>query len=342
MTEEEARALLEEQWGRLARTPVPEARKVRAVELQGFRRRNNLGITVAVDTDGRRHLLVPVTSRTSVRSELDGPVLKLRKRSLEDAETFRWYADLGCEAPDFDDLFTRLCSDVLLATEANPGQPLKTLYRVLDRWKDLFRSDRPPLGPDQLVGIFGELTVLARLLTKDPSAHRLWLGSEGHRHDFSSRDRAVEVKAGTHTEGRRPRIHGLDQLEAPPRGTLSLAWIRLSRTPAGAGTSVPELVDRVLEACDDDTALLRRLAQLGYSPTDTAHYRNHCFTVAEERWYHVDANFPGLTGRHLREAGIPVSVVDVEYSIDLSGELPAPMSPDEIDHTVDSMLQEPQ
>ncbi|MCX4581912.1 PD-(D/E)XK motif protein [Streptomyces sp. NBC_01481] len=339
MNDDELRSLVEEQWAALEAEQTSGEHRLRVAELTVVT--GSGPMAVAVDHDGHHHLLVPIHAHRKIRPGLDGPVLQLRKRALEDEETYQTYADLTCLRSDLNDLFTELCVDVLGAAEELPENPVKALYRVLDRWKALFRAQGRPLGPEQLAGLFGELTVLNRLLEKDPSAHRLWRGPEGHRHDFSAATTAVEVKSSTATEGRRPRIHGLDQLEVPEGGTLCLAWFRLHRTAvSGAGTAFVEAVGEALRLCDDEGALLDLLAEAGYRPSDADLYHDVRFVVSEERWYQVGPGFPGLTGRELSAAGVPVSVLDVEYTIDLSGEAPAPLTHDQVSQAIDSMIQE--
>ncbi|MFC9581463.1 PD-(D/E)XK motif protein [Streptomyces yangpuensis] len=301
-------------------------------------------LAVAVDYEGRRHILIPIPSDRRLRAGLDGPGLRLRKRPLEDEETFQYYADLSCLRDDLGDLFTELCVDIMGAAEQLPQNPVQALYRVLDRWRSLFRTQGTRLGADQLAGLFGELTVLHRLLELDPSAHRLWSGPDGHRHDFSGATHAVEVKTSTADEGRRARIHGLDQLEPPTGGTLTFVWLRLRRAagPAAsppAGESVPGLVERVLRLCDDESALLESLARVGYRVTDTDNYLDVRFAVQEERWYRVGTDFPRLTTQALTAAGVPVAVLDVSYTVDLSGAVPLPMEPSETSRAVENLLQ---
>lgn len=225
--------LVEEHWTALEARPTTGEHRLRVSHLPVTTGEGP--IAAAVDQEGHHHLLVPVNSRTKVRSGLDGPVLRLRKRPLEDEETYQTYADLACLQDDFEDLFTKLCADVLSTVGGAPQHPLKGLYRVLDRWKALFQTKGPALGPEQLAGLFGELLVLDRLLERDPGAHRLWAGPKGHRHDFSTGLEAVEVKTAVEPSGRKPRIHGLDQLEPPKDGSLHLVWVALHRmTASGA------------------------------------------------------------------------------------------------------------
>ncbi len=254
MTEPAWHKLVEEHWSALEARPTTGEHRLRVSHLPVTTGEGP--IAAAVDHEGHHHLLVPVHSRTKVRSGLDGPVLRLRKRPLEDEETYQTYADLACLRNDFEDLFTKLCADVLSTVREAPEHPVKGMYRVLDRWKALFQTQGAALGPEQLAGLFGELLVLDRLLQRDPGAHRLWVGPKGHRHDFSTGLDAIEVKTAVDPSGRRPRIHGLDQLEPPLDGSLHLVWVGLHRmTASGGGTGFVELVERTLQRCDDESAL---------------------------------------------------------------------------------------
>jgi hypothetical protein len=247
--------------------------------------------------------------------------------------------DLGCRRSDVNDVFTSLCADIVTAAQAAPDNPVKALYQVIDRWKALFQLGGALLGPEQVAGLFGELLVLEKLLHVDPSAHRLWRGPGRHRHDFGTGVNAVEVKTVVGREGRRIRIHGLDQLEAPPGGTLRLAWFNVERA-TGAGVGLVELIDRTMRLCDDESALLTLLAAAGYRSADAERYAGVRFVVSEERWYDVDADFPRLTGEVLTEAGVTVRVREVDYTIDLPSDPSTVVEDADVDAYLRAMIEE--
>ncbi|WP_037559445.1 PD-(D/E)XK motif protein [Spirillospora albida] len=328
------RKLIDRHWAELEAEQVSGERKLRVAELPG-----DTPLAVGIDHEGHRHVLVPIGSHQKVRAGLNGPVLRLRKRDLEDKESYQSYADLGCLRPDLNDLFSALCADVLETAEALPDAPLKALYRVLDRWKALFHAQEAPLGIEQLAGLFAELKVLEVLLQADPSAHRLWRGPTGHRHDFTSSALAVEVKASLSEGARRARIHGLDQLDPPLDGTLHLAWYRLTRGSWQTERFL-DVVDRVLRLCDDESALLGLLAKAGYRSGNRDHYRDVRFVITEERWYMVGATFPALRENDLVKADIPINVTDVTYTIDLSMEPPNPLDSEHVNRHLRAMIRD--
>jgi hypothetical protein len=235
-------------------------------------------------------------------------------------------------------VFTGLCADVLRSVEEEPHDALKILYRRLDHWRALFRTSSRLLGAEQQAGLFAELTVLIALLELDPSAHRTWAGPARHRHDFVGGSRAVEVKATTASDGRRIRIHGLDQLEAPSGG-LHLHWLRLE-TGSESARSLNSLVEAAVELCDDESDLRTRLAAAGYNIVDQRHYDQTRFAVVDRRQYSVGPDFPRLVAGDLQNAGIPINVTDVAYTVDLSSEPPVPVSNEDAEEHLVAMLRD--
>lgn len=331
------RELVDEKWLKLESETPSDERSIRVAELPvktGAR-----SIVVGVDHDGYRHLLIPITSHLDVRRGLDGPVLQLRKRPLEDGTLYQHYADLGCLRPDLNDVFTTMCADVLDTAGTLPNNPLKALYRVLDRWKSLFQTSGVPLDTDQIIGLFGELLVLTRLLERDSSAHRFWKGPSGHEHDFATAHTALEVKATSGPQRRRVRIHGIDQLTMQDEGVLRLAWFRLERG-SDTGEDLPTLVNRALRLCDDESTLLALLASVGYYPSDNGYYKDIRLYVAEERWYSVDDDFPKLTRAQLTDPTSIKLVSDIAYTVDLSGEPPIALNGDTVTGFLDDLIRE--
>ncbi|MFI8235800.1 PD-(D/E)XK motif protein [Streptomyces sp. NPDC085866] len=339
MNADTLRQLVEERWTALEAEQTTGRHRLRVSQLPVTTDQGSLA--AGIDHEGHRHVLVPVHTHRKIRTNLDGPVLRLRKRPLEDDETYQTYADLTCLRTDLNDLFTELCVNVLSAVATLPQNPVKALYGVLDRWKALFQGQSAPLGPEQIAGLFGELLVLKRLLDRDSSAHRLWRGPKGHPHDFVAGKAAVEVKTSGAAGGRKPRIHGLDQLDPPLGGTLCLVWFRLESSDSSAsGLGFLELLEQTLHSCDDESALLEMLAATGYRSVDAEKYRSIRFVVGEERWYRVTSDFPRLTTQTLLEAGVPLSVLDVEYTIDLSKDAPSPMPADEVVQLLEHLIRE--
>ncbi|TCJ99288.1 PD-(D/E)XK motif protein [Nocardia alba] len=329
--------VLDDHWRLLQRRPRTDASVVTVSDLPVTT--PNGPLAAGLDSVGNRHLLVPIGAHQMVRRGLNGPVLRLSKRTLEYDSRFQDFADLVCLRLDLNDIFATLCADILYATEESSDNPVKVLHRVLDRWRALFLNPGPPLGTQQLAGLFGELVVLELLLEHDSGAIRTWKGPSGHRHDFSTDVGALEVKTSMNPDGRAVRIHGLDQLEPPLNGALGLVWLRLEADVQG-GIGFLELIKRVLDLSDDESEILARLAAVGYRAADNDHYAHSRYSIHEQRWYNVDVAFPRLTTVDLAAAAISTNVRNVDYTIDLSGDSPVPMETNEVDRHITTMLKE--
>jgi hypothetical protein len=308
--------VLEDRWRLLESTGSPTSRdgvKTAAVGLEIA----GAEVAAAIDADGLHHLLVPLRADQRVRrSNEDGSALSVRERSLDDG-VVRWrYLSIGCLKAELNDAFTSVCADVVEAVRNAPEHQVKASLAAIDRWRELLKVNRPRLTTVQLAGLFGELMLLTRLLTADSSAAVFWTGPTGHRHDFSAGVNAIEVKTSTTGDATRVRIHGLDQLDAPPGGGLDLMWLHVEQSATGA--SVPELIAEALLLADDAALFRSGLEALGYRLSEAAAYGEARFTVLDERWYAVADSFPRLTVSQLEEAGLGLQVSDVHYTVDLA------------------------
>jgi hypothetical protein len=326
------RKVVDDHWERLEEEHVSGPEHVRTSDLPVT---TPIGpVLAAVDHAGNRHVLVPLTAHQHVRLDRGGAALTVRERPLENGEVYERYADLGCLRRDLDEVFTGLVGDVLAAVEETPDRPLKALYSVLGRWRALFQHAPAPLTADRLAGLFGELVVLNELLAGESAAVDFWTGPSGHRHDFTVGTRGIEVKTSTASTGRKVRIHGVEQLQPPPNGTLDLVWIRAERV-AEKGSTVSDLVGQARRAGDDDTSLLFKLAEAGYRPADASLYEDVRFVVREQRWYEVDGEFPRIA-----PSSAPPGVSDIDYTVDLDQQQPQATDTPEIRDRILQITQE--
>nr|WP_060573065.1 PD-(D/E)XK motif protein [Pseudonocardia sp. EC080625-04] len=271
-------------------------------------------VLVAVREDDVRHLLVPIDARHSLKEDVDGRSVTLRRRVLEDESSYRTYAALALVDDGPGDLFRALCVEVLARIEADPDRAVAALRRTLTDWRALLSGARRTLGPAELAGLFGELLLLSEMLDDDPGAVAFWTGHSGSAQDFHRSAIALEVKATTAAEGRKVRIHGVGQLDGGDAMRLLLTWVRL-RTDRGR--SVPDLVDACLARTDDEGALLTALRDAGYLPADRAVYAGKVFDVVERRTFEVGPGFPRITASGLAGDATLAGIGGVHYDLDL-------------------------
>jgi hypothetical protein len=137
------------------------------------------------------------------------------------------------------------------------------------------------------------------------------------------------VKATLVRYGRTVEIHGQEQLNPPPNGSLYLGVLQLEAVGSG-GRSVPEIVTSILDLGVDREDFFRRLDRIGYRVDDQDAYSAMRFKVREGRIYAVGADFPRIVPESFLGARVPPGVTRLVYQIDLTGEPPNPLGESEV------------
>lgn len=271
-------------------------------------------LLIGVDRADRHALLVPVAPKQTVTEQVDGRAVVLRRRRLEDEESYRTYLCLELADTELDEVFTALCVEVIDRIAGTPDKAVRAMTQVLSDWRSLLASAREALSPATLAGLFGELHVLRALLEIDHGALAFWTGPTGAAQDFHRATDAIEVKTTVSSEGRKIRISGIDQLDKPGPGRLILRFLRL-RTDQGI--SVPALVDTVLELVDDVQGFRKLLLDYGYREADRELYERRVFEIVEERAYEVTIGFPRIVAAGLTGDAELAGLGEIEYTVDL-------------------------
>lgn len=271
-------------------------------------------VLVAMDKSGGRALLVPIAAKHTLRQDVDGRAVVLRRRTLEDESSYRGYASLELVDPRLTDMFTALCVEIVERITETPNRPVAALRKALDDWRSLLAGKREILTPSALAGLFGELYLLREMVGRDPGAVAFWTGPTGTAQDFHRNNHALESKTTTLPEGRTVQIHGVDQLDHTPSEQLVLHWSRL-RTDRGA--SVPELLDDIRGIADDLARLEHLLREVGYLEADREIYDRRRFEVMESRTYLVGPGFPRITAAGLVGDAAVGGIGLVDYVVDL-------------------------
>lgn len=286
-----------------------------------------LAAEVAIDSDGHRHLLIPVEASKRITRDNRSAGIQIGHYSLVKANGIRQsFLDIACRKDYLHDLFCTIADEMLQAIAATPDAPDKAAIAVLDRWRDLLARERSE-GPsiEKLMGIYGELWHLHRIAEHEPSAITVWHGPKGSSHDLRLGPLAIEVKT-TRKTGWRVSIAGLHQLEVPEGGKLYLSVFRLEA--GGGGESISEVVEALIALGADGHFLHSQLAEVGLPPSQLAK-ATQLFEVLEHRVYQVGPDFPRLT---LKDFGaLPTGIASVKYDIDLTAWDGEPMAADEVD-----------
>jgi hypothetical protein len=178
------------------------------------------------------------------------------------------------------------------------------------------------LSGDLEVGLFGELTVIERLMssTSPAEAVEAWRGPDRDEHDFDLGNADLEAKA-TVSERRVHWIGSLSQLERTPDRQLWLLSMQLTTGIFDA----PTLSDLIAKL---RSQLTGRHVGTFDAKLDSAGWRDEYHSTARRHFrlrsrpllLAVDADFPALTQARVAAAGMPLSRLrEIAYSIDVTG-----------------------
>lgn len=279
----------------------------------------------ALDSSGRRHLLIPVAKSARGESDQRSSGVHVLLRDLVDKTEHTTFVDIVCLKPHLDAVFDHLIDEVLDELVADPGRPLTVARKVLNRWREFLERERPGLLSEQeLLGLFGELYVLWELCTLAPVAVQTWRGPSASRHDFQSGSVALETKTTTSRGAALVTIHGVDQLSPPEGGKLYLIVIFVEQTP-NAGKSLPDLVTDLHNLGVDGLELSNKLTAVGYAEEDSGEYAAVTFSFRSKGVYEVDDTFPRIIRSSFTKGDLPARVTDLRYVIDVSPPSPVPL-----------------
>ena len=197
--------------------------------------------------------------------------------------------------------------------------------RAIAQFRSLLEQ-KSTLSEDRIVGLWGELWVLKRLLDK----HGLvvldaWKGPEKGVHDFRLGDDELEVKT-TRNEGRQHIISRLSQLEPSPDKNLFIVSLQVVPADQSSGVSLPGFVRSIENMLSSDPvkrdAFNYLLGESGYDDAVAHHYSSSYVLRSSPALIPVNADCPRITWNmveHGLGAGLSQRISDVKYRVDLTG-----------------------
>ncbi len=220
------------------------------------------------------------------------------------------------------DIFLRLCLDII-ASSGDAIAEADAVARAVGRtwrWHHLLRGGRGTLGPDEQIGLIGELLILERFLLPKigaVSAVEAWRGPLGYAQDFASGNVCIESKARGRSRASEVRINSEQQLDYADATQFFLAvtvfeFANASGAPGATVTDVARRV-RAIVANASEAALgrfdaLLEAAGLGFDDD----YSAWPWLESEQFLFHVKADFPRIVPRDL-----PAGVSKIRYDLSL-------------------------
>jgi putative PD-(D/E)XK family protein DUF4420 len=285
---------------------------------------NDKPVYLGVDGRNRRHLLIQVPDETP-------PISQRETRSLEVA-TSRFqvgsnpealYVDLVCVDSAQHATFCAVAQDLLKSVRTSPIPLRDSIVNAMARWRAFWSAKVAEMSREDALGLFGELWFMRRWLGPvNASIISRWQATDSARHDFQWATASVEVKtAATRIAGEPThKIASVDQLADSEQGQLCLFSLQVC-DDALATNTLYTLVEGLAAEIQADfqalTTLNEKLAARGYSPNDRQ-TAARSLRILAERLYRVGEDFPRIVRSTFEPGGLPLGVVDVEYTLDLS------------------------
>lgn len=273
-------------------------------------------IRIGVDSNGARHLLVPMSigSDEPESDDVEGSLLVGVVSHSFNNRGAR-YVDVGCFRADLFDLFDGVLTDILGEISENVSQnPGLIAAKVVNRWRNLLELRRQRLLTlVAQMSLFAELHVLNVVAPNEEITTDWWRGPLRESHDLVFPGCAVEVKA-VGASAKMIEIHGIRQLNPPAGLQLLLAVATVIESPDG--TTLPELIDKVFKRVVDRGAFDRRLAAVGYSHLDRDRFQ-HRFEIPDLAHLLVAGSVPRIVPESFATGGPPAGVDHLVYTVSL-------------------------
>jgi len=263
--------------------------------------------------------------------------LQISRQQLQDdhgiAET---YIRIDCLEPELKEPFGFLANRVVdhLAGGATPSRACMDAVRDFRRL--LSRTGGPLPSQEEILGLTGELLLIDRLTRHRPELWKGWYGPMGSACDYSWGTLDIEVKA-SHLSGEpRLTVNGLDQLEPGEGRSLFLYHSILSANPIGT-VSVPELVDSVRAAIQEQEEFTERLSNAGYMEEQRDLWLEHRFTLHAMSMYAVSDDFPRIRKSDFQDGGLPPGIAKIRFDVMLANAAHLRLSEDDLNRLIQLM-----
>ena len=230
---------------------------------------------------------------------------------------------LVLEAEQYADVFSALAEDVAdrVSRAANDKDAFGRFVGRLRTWQAfLERYGSGGIGIEAQTGLFGEITVLRRLLDSSvpaDAAADAWIGPTGGVQDFRFGTAALEVKTTVAEPALSFEVPSLAQLDETPLQMLYVAHVAAPIVTEG-GANLPELIADVRTRVGAISAAAldeigSRLLDAGYLDTQADRYRERRYRTPSVRVFQVRDAFP-----RVRPADVRPGVMECSYSIELA------------------------
>jgi hypothetical protein len=235
-----------------------------------------------------------------------------------------WFVSVSINKEELFQPFYGLMRKMAETVIENRAAPFPALLREVRTLEELLKK-RASLSIEKQLGLFGELTVLRRVLLNIPSSSSdCWMGPASDSHDFRLSEIELEVKTALSAQ-RAHTIHGFRQLMPSEKHQLALVSVLLARTVQDDGESLPELVSAVSEIIrgkgQSDKEFSDKVSKVGYEKEDADLYQDRYVLRQPLLYAPIEIGFPKITWATIQQAlGFEAPrIADLQYDLRVDG-----------------------
>ncbi len=217
------------------------------------------------------------------------------------------------------EIFLVLSSDLLevLSSADTDQKAFEMFINRMDHWRDFLKLSRSrSLSFEEEIGLFGELTILEKLITRNPSLDVLstWKGPLGKSHDFIRPNLSLEIKTSLFKKKSLLSISSEFQLDGK---NLYLGHVVIDDSfDSPKNKSIPDLIEDIEKKLTEDSFSLFRglVISAGYKIEESEKYRNRKYSTSSIEFYEVTEDFPKITQKNINP-----KICEVRYKINVGG-----------------------
>ena len=264
---------------------------------------------LAKDIEECCHLLIKVPDDLDIEEDDGTNVINIEEIELinEDNEKNQ-YINIACTHNYYERDFLYYITELIHKVKQESQRNINvTALRTLEEFEFTFAKKRSSIRSEgKLIGLFGELYVLLKILEQNEFLLTSWKGWQGFKWDFLNNLIAFEIKTARKTKIPKCKISSLDQLKQPDDGELFLIYIPLFKEEP-RGLSFKEIKEKIESITSQPHRFNDILKKIGLNPEDESSYKQiESYTIKEDelKIYKVGENFPRITS-HSHARGRP-------------------------------------
>ena len=266
------------------------------------------------------------------KNDLPGLILKLDNNKIHKSfftKTKSWEINQGEKSIEMylknrnhKDFFIKIINLIITKIhfeKLSDNESIQLFFEELNLAKDFFEDEETPkkLKQESQIGLFGEIYILSKLLTKKlliKDSFLFWTGPF-KKHDFTTDKILIETKTTT-TSSKKINTSSTNQISPTFKKDLYLTFVQLSKS--SSGLSLAKIIDEFYVKLKEVSNILAndfllKLAKVKYFEIHKGEYEQK-YLVDKINYFEVREDFP-----YIKKVEIPdeLSDLSITYKIDL-------------------------